>query len=175
MTLSAQAHHDGSARLLSDDRDPGDPVRVGVPAEVGATAVHVRSAAGKPSFHSAEISGVEDLGPAGTGATSWDGEVALTGADGSYRFLVETPAGPCWVNGAGPWRRDVADRDDFRVTPFDPPPAWLADTVGFEISGWSDRSEQLMHCRSAFEGASEAGTVQEHPLEDEKQGDRDDR
>ena len=51
----------------------------------------------------------------------------------SYRFLVETSAGSRWVNGAGTWRRDVGDRDDFVVSTFPPPPDWLADAVCYEI------------------------------------------
>ena len=67
------------------------------------------------------------------GATWWAGEVRVVNPVTSYRFLVETPSGPRWVNRCGTSRRDVADRDDYVVSTFAPPPDWLADSVCYEI------------------------------------------
>lgn len=133
-SLAAEPHHDGSACYL-DNPAPGlgeqVAVRLRVPAGFGATAVHVRAVIdGEPTYTTAKMDeheGGED------GAVWWQGEVTAGNPVTSYRFLVETPAGPRWVNGAGTWRRDVADRDDFVVSTFAPPPDWLADAVCYQI------------------------------------------
>lgn len=99
-SLAAEPHHDGSACYL-DDPAPGlgerVAVRLRVPAGFGATAVHVRAVIdGEPTYTTAnmvEHEGGED------GAVWWQGEVTAGNPVTSYRFLVETPAGPRWVNG----------------------------------------------------------------------------
>ena len=133
--LGAEPHHDGSARYLSNVA-PGVgervEVRLRVPAGVRApTLVHVRAVTdGEPKYTTAKIAETE---PGDDGAVWWVGEVGVVNPVTSYRFLVETPSGPRWVNGCGTSRRDVADRDDFVVSTFAPPPDWLADAVCYEI------------------------------------------
>ncbi len=101
------------------------------PPAFGAEAVHVRAVNdGEPKYTKAKLVRAE---PGDDGATWWEGELRATNPVTSYRFLVETPAGSQWVNGAGTWRRDVGDRDDFVVSTFPPPPDWLADAVCYEI------------------------------------------
>ena len=131
---AAQPHHDGSARYL-DDAAPsvGDrvPVRLRVPAGLDVDAVHVRSVVdAEPTFTHAVALESE---PGEDGATWWQGDVVVGNPVVSYRFLLETTAGPQWVNGAGTWARDVADRDDFVLSSHEPPPAWLAGTVAYQI------------------------------------------
>jgi alpha-glucosidase len=132
--LASQPHHDGSARYLDDPAPSiGErvPVRLRVPAGLGVDAVHVRSVVdGEPKYLAASPLGPE---PGDGGAAWWEGEVVVGNPVASYRFLVDTPAGQRWVNGAGTWSRDVADRDDFAVSTFDPPPDWLAGAVGYQI------------------------------------------
>ena len=133
--LAAQPHHDGSARYV-DDPAPALGERVGVrlrvPAGVDAEAVHVRAVTdGEPKYTVAAVVGAE---PGDDGAIWWEGEVRAVNPVTSYRFLVETTAsGVQWVNGAGTWRRDVGDRDDFVLSTFSPPPDWLADAVCYEV------------------------------------------
>ena len=85
---------------------------------------------GEPKYTVATVVGAE---PGDDGATWWEGEVRAVNPVTSYRFLVETPTGVQWVNGAGTWRRDVGDRDDFVLSTFAAPPDWLADAVCYEI------------------------------------------
>lgn len=132
--LAAEPHHDGSASYLSAPAPSlGERVnvRLRLPAAPGADAVHVRAVVdGQPSYTTATVTERE---PGDDGATWWEGELAITQPVTSYRFLLETAGGIRWVNGAGTWARDVADRDDFVLSTFDPPPDWLADAVCYQI------------------------------------------
>jgi alpha-glucosidase len=134
MDLAAQPHHDGSRRYLDDQApDLGDRVgvRLRVPAAIGAEAVHVRAVVdGEPKYTKATIRERES---GADGAVWWHADVTIRNPVTPYRFLVETPRGVRWVNGAGTWHRDVGDRDDFVVSTFPPPPDWLADSVCYEI------------------------------------------
>lgn len=134
IAIGSQPHHDGSARYVDDPAPAiGDrvAVRLRVPAGVGAGAVHVRTVVdAEPRFATAAV---VDREPGENGAVWWQGEVVVGNPTASYRFLVETPDGPRWVNGAGTWRRDVADRDDFVLSTHPPPPDWLGDAVGYQI------------------------------------------
>lgn len=48
----------------------------------------------------------------------------------SYRWLLDGgPHGYQWLNGSGLHGHDVADACDFRLSIFDPPPAWATGTV----------------------------------------------
>jgi len=133
-SYGSQPHHDGSAQYV-DDQAPsiGDrvPVRLRVPAGCAADAVHLRTVIdAEPDFSDAAII---DNEPGIDGATWWQAELAIGGPTASYRFLIETAAGPQWVNGAGTWTRDVADRDDFVLSTHAPPPDWLAETVAYQV------------------------------------------
>ena len=132
--LAAQPHHDGSPRYLDNPAPPlGERVgvRLRVPAGLAAEAVHVRAVTdGEPKYTTAEVVGAE---PGDDGAIWWEGEVRAVNPVTTYRFLVETPEGVRWVNGAGTWRRDVGDRDDFVLSTSPLPPDWLADSVCYEI------------------------------------------
>ncbi len=121
--LAAQPHHDGSARYV-DHAAPsvGDrvPVRLRVPAGMDVDAVHVRTVVdAEPKFTEATVPETEE---GDDGATWWQGDVVVGNPAVSYRFLLETRHGPLWVNGSGAWGRDVADRDDFVLSTYDPPP-----------------------------------------------------
>ena len=133
-SLAAQPHHDGSARYVDDGAPSvGDrvPVRLRVPADVDVDAVHVRTVVdAEPKFAEATVLETED---GDDGATWWQGDVVVGNPVVSYRFLLETGSGPNWVNGSGVWRRDVADRDDFVLATYGPPPDWLADAVTYQI------------------------------------------
>src|SRR5688572_30726694 len=117
MSLASDPHHDGSARYLGDAAPQfGDrvPVRLRVPASFAATNVHVRSVVdGEPHY---EMASVAETEPGDGGAVWWEGEAPADNPVTSYRFLVETAAGPRWVNGRGTSSIDVADRDDFKLS-----------------------------------------------------------
>lgn len=134
MSLAANPHHDGSAAYLANEAPQlGErvSVRLRVPASFSATDVHVRSVSdGEPHYDMASV--VETESGEG-GAVWWEGEVRAVNPVTPYRFLLETPAGPRWVNGRGTSPIDVADRDDFVLSTHQPPPAWLADAVAYQV------------------------------------------
>ena len=141
------AHHDGSARYLSEAAPVlGSKVAHGCACRQGwGSDVRARSVGdGEPHYTVATVSETE---PGDEGATWWEGHVTVTNPVTPYRFLLETPAGPCWVNGRGTHSYDVADRDDFVVSTFDAPPGWLADAVGYQI--FPDRFARTEASRSA--------------------------
>lgn len=131
---ASQPHHDGSGRYLSNPAPAlGDhvTVRLRVPSSVEPEVVHVRTVIdGEPEYTTATLTERE---PGDDGAAWWEASIEVGNPTVGYRFLLETPAGTLWVNGAGSWTRDVADRDDFVVSTYEPPPDWLADTVGYQI------------------------------------------
>jgi alpha-glucosidase len=68
------------------------------------------------------------------GATWWSADLMLHNPLTNYRWLLDGgDLGRCWVNGAGVFHRDVTDDADFRLSTAPPAPAWLADTVGYQI------------------------------------------
>ena len=134
MSLAALPHHDGSARYLSNPAPAvGEhvAVRLRVPSSITVDAVHVRSVIdGEPEY---AVATLVEREPGDRGAAWWEAELEVSNPTVGYRFLLETPAGPLWVNATGSWTRDVPDRDDFVVSTYALPPAWLADTVVYQI------------------------------------------
>lgn len=134
MTFAATPHHDGSPRYLDDGAPAlGDrvPVRLRVPASLRVTDVHVRCVNdGEPHYEMASVAAAE---PGEDGAVWWEGEVRAVNPVTPYRFLLQTAAGPRWVNGRGMSPIDVADRDDFVLSAHEPPPPWLADAVAYQV------------------------------------------
>ena len=52
----------------------------------------------------------------------------------SYRVLLSRgAAGYSWLNGTGEYSRDVPDQHDFRLTTYDPGPAWALDSVVYQV------------------------------------------
>jgi alpha-glucosidase len=141
----AQPHHDGSPLYVDPSlRELGGRVRVRlrVPDVCGTTRVRLRSTPdAEPAIVEALVERHEH------GATWWSADVLLHNPLTSYRWLLDGGhLGRCWVNGAGVFHRDVTDDADFRITARSPepgspgtatgstpPPAWLADTVGYQI------------------------------------------
>lgn len=134
VTSAGLPHHDGSERYLANPAPAlGERVvvRLRVPAAAGVTGVHVRRVAdGEPRYEEAAVVARE---PGDDGAVWWAGEVQAVNPVTPYRFLVQTRAGPRWVNGRGTFAHDVADRDDFVLSVHPLPPAWLGDTVAYQI------------------------------------------
>jgi alpha-glucosidase len=126
------AHHDGSATYVSDPAPAlGDEVTVfvRVPAAAGVTRMHARSIPdGEPRFSEAVV----DRRTAG-GVTWWRARVPVRNPVTRYRFLLDGPAGARWLNQLGVFDHDVPDATDFRLLAHDPPPAWAADAVVYQI------------------------------------------
>jgi alpha-glucosidase len=127
----AQPHHDGSAGYVSDAAPTlGQTVSVWlrVPAAAGVDRVFVRSTPdGEPRFSPAVVDRT------GSGQAWWRAEVEVRNPVSRYRFLVDGPAGPRWLNALGVFGHDVPDAVDFRLLAFDPPPPWSQDTIVYEI------------------------------------------
>ncbi len=134
MGLADEPHHDGSPLHVDvAGRHLGDTVRVRlrVPDACGTTRVRLRSTPdAEPAIVEAQIDDHHH------GATWWSADLALINPVTAYRWLLDGgELGRCWVNGAGVFHRDVTDDADFRLSSWSPahPPAWLADTVGYQI------------------------------------------
>ena len=99
--------------------------------ELGAQRVHVRSTPdGEPAYVEAQIDR-EDADE-----VWWRAGVPVANAELGYRFLLETPRSSrrrIWLNALGLHRTDVTDAADFRISTYDPPPAWAEGAVLYEI------------------------------------------
>jgi alpha-glucosidase len=133
--LAETPHHDGAELLC-----PAQAVALGdvipvfvrvpkVPANGSIRGVHVRSVIdGEPAYTQAKVDRETDY------ESWWRADLTVGNPVTSYRFLLDHGAsGYAWLNGTGIHDRDVPDRADFRVTTFDPPPAWVLDAVLYEI------------------------------------------
>jgi alpha-glucosidase len=145
LALSDEPHHDGSPTYVDAGASTlGSTVRVRlrVPDACGTRRVRLRSTPdAEPAIAEALVERHE------RGATWWGADLLLHNPLTSYRWLLDGgDLGHCWVNGAGVFHRDVTDEADFRIsarspepgspgttTGTAPPPAWLADTVGYQI------------------------------------------
>jgi alpha-glucosidase len=122
-------HHDGSETYVSTlAPELGETVTVFVRA-TGATRALVRTTPdGEPTFAEA----TPDR-RTGSGVTWWRAEVPVRNPVTSYRFLLDGPDGPRWLNQLGVFDHDVPDSTDFRLVADDPPPAWSREAVVYEI------------------------------------------
>lgn len=134
--LGPSAHHDGSPLYV------GDPApRVGEKAEVfvrtskalAARGVHVRTTPdGEPAYTEAQVDREDG------DEIWWRASVPVVNTELGYRFLIETgQTGAArrrlWLNGTGLSDVDVTDSADFRLSTYDPPPAWAEGAVVYEI------------------------------------------
>jgi alpha-glucosidase len=124
-------HHDGSALYVEHGFPSlGDTVavRLRVPHRVRADRVVLRSTPdAEPHLVDAIVDRVDDTD------TWWVAELEVVNPVTNYRFVVEHGRFATAVNSAGTWPYDVTDAADFRLSIHAPPPAWLADTVGYQI------------------------------------------
>lgn len=131
-SLADEPHHDGSELYVGPGkRALGATVRVRIriPAAAGTTRMRLRSTPdGEPSIVEATVEQTDAT------TTWWAADLLLHNPTTTYRFLLDGgPLGRCWLNGAGVFRRDVTDDDDFRISTAAPAPLWLADTVGYQV------------------------------------------
>ncbi|HLU73302.1 MAG TPA: glycoside hydrolase family 13 protein [Nonomuraea sp.] len=140
MLFLDQPHHDGSALYVSTlAPEPGEPVTLWLraPRAAGVTAVHVRTVHdGEPRYARA-VPDTARSGRAigGYGATDdwWRAEVTPVNPVTPYRFLLETTGGQAWLNAAGLFPHDLPDSADFRLVCHEPPPAWMAGSIVYQI------------------------------------------
>ncbi len=130
MTSAAwtRPHHDGSVPYVPDPHPRlGGSVDVflRVPMASDVTRAWVRVLKdGEPELVPATVDRRDD------GATWLRATLPVVNPVVSYRFLLDGgPHGYQWLNGAGLHGRDVADAADFRLSVFEPPPAWASGTM----------------------------------------------
>ena len=133
--LADLPHHDGSALYTEPGRPAlGEIVRVWirVPAAHRAERVRVRTVPdAEPVLTEASIDADRTIDDA---VTWWVADLGLHNPVTGYRFLLEGGAvGYAWLNASGLHHRDVPDAHDFRISTAAAPPAWLDDTVGYQV------------------------------------------
>ncbi len=131
--LAARPHHDGSPLYVSNLTPKlGDRVgvRVRVPREFGhAITVRTRSNPDRePSFSDAHVVHETET------EVWWQTELAIENPVHGYRFLFELEGGATWwLTSAGLSHTETRDIDDFRIVTYDPPPAWGASSVMYQV------------------------------------------
>lgn len=130
MTTAAwtRPHHDGSEVYVPDPHPRlGGTVDVflRVPTVSDVTRAWVRVVSdGEPALFPTTIDRQEDH------ATWLRATLPVVNPVVSYRFLLDGgPHDYQWLNGSGLHGRDVPDAADFRLSTFEPPPAWATGTV----------------------------------------------
>ena len=125
-------HHDGSERYVGAASPAlGDTVSlfVRVPHASTADRVFLRSTPdGEPKWIAAVVDRRDER------ETWWRADLPMVNPVMRYRWLLEGGAEPYrWLNGTGVHRRDVTDGNDYWITTFDRPPAWLERAVAYQI------------------------------------------
>jgi alpha-glucosidase len=127
--MLGQPHHDGTM-VSTSAAEPGETVTVFVRAPVGTAVagMHVRfTEDGEPRYAEGVVDRQED------GETWWRARFRAHNPVTPYRFLLETAAGPRWLNALGMADHEVPDNTDFRVVTHAPPPSWSSEAVVYEI------------------------------------------
>ncbi|BDZ61213.1 hypothetical protein GCM10025873_10040 [Demequina sediminis] len=131
MQALARAHHDGSALYAPDGPvDLGDTVtlRMRADAKAGVDRVWIRTVRdGEPVYLEAQADGERD------GERWFAADLELHNPLTSYRFLLEAGGEVAWLNGTGVSHRDVPDAHDFSIHTEDSAPAWLRDSVVYQV------------------------------------------
>ncbi|WP_327103607.1 glycoside hydrolase family 13 protein [Nonomuraea glycinis] len=130
-------HHDGSSLYVSTQTpELGAPVtvRVRAPRAAGVTGVLVRVVQdGEPRYARAATRTGGRTGGYGRTDVWWHAEIVATNPVTRYRFLLSTPRGQRWLTAAGLATHDLTDASDFRLVCHDAPPAWLRDSIVYQI------------------------------------------
>lgn len=129
--LLGDPHHDGSSLYVSTQVPRlGErvTVRVRIPLGVDERSVHLRTVRdGEPRMSPAHLTEV-------TATDRWyEADVLVHNPVTSYRFFIDAPDGYLWLNGRGVFAREVPDIADFRLTVFEPAPAWMTNSVVYQI------------------------------------------
>lgn len=127
-----QPHHDGSELHVSDPHPAlGDTVTVFVRVPDAARTSSVLLYAvrdGEPEYREATIDRT------GGGEAWWRADIEVHNPVTRYRFLLDagTPRHR-WLTGQGVVTHDPTDWGDFRLSAHDPPPAWAADAIFYQV------------------------------------------
>jgi len=126
-------HHDGSKRYVkstSPDLHLGDEVtiRLRAAADSPIERILLRTCPDGEQFF-AEMK-IEETSSA---CNWWQAKLHLSMPLTSYRFLLFTSDGIWWYNGSGPHRHVPTDAEDFRLLSDYAAPAWLSDSVFYQI------------------------------------------
>jgi len=126
----------GPPRRLGALRPPTDPVDLGdtvtlrmrADAKAGVDRVWIRTVRdGEPVYLEAQADGERD------GERWFAADLELHNPLTSYRFLLEAGGEVAWLNGTGVSHRDVPDAHDFSIHTEDSAPAWLRDSVVYQV------------------------------------------
>ncbi|MGP3960512.1 glycoside hydrolase family 13 protein [Nonomuraea sp. 3N208] len=143
MRYIGEPHHDGSALYVSEQApELGSRVTLWLraPLSAGVTGVHVRTVHdGEPRYFAAERTSRDIRGFGGTDVW-WRAEITAVNPVTPYRFLLTTGFGQAWLTAAGIVTHDLTDASDFRLVCHQPPPAWMADAIVYQI--FPDRFER---------------------------------
>lgn len=126
-------HHDGSPLYVSNDAPVlGDVVTVRLRVPVGfgdLDAVRTRSNPDhEPEWTDAVRLGVSD------GWEWWEAPITVRNPRHGYRFvLLHADGGIQWLNQTGLHRIETRDDDDFALVAHPAPPAWLHDSVMYQV------------------------------------------
>jgi len=126
-------HHDGSPLYVSNDAPAlGETVRVRVrvPQSYGPlSAVRTRSNPDhEPAWTDASLASSAD------GWDWWEADVVVGNPRHGYRFLfVHTDGTVHWLNQSGLHAIEVLDAEDFALVTTPAPPAWMAESVMYQI------------------------------------------
>jgi len=121
-------HHDGSETHVPDPHPAlGDSAAVllRVPRGSSTTRAWVRVVVdGEPELVEATVDRT------GEDATWFRADLRVANPVVGYRWLLDGgPTDYRWLNGAGLFAHDVPDAADFRLSTFEPPPAWATGTM----------------------------------------------
>ena len=126
-------HHDGSPLYVSSLAPTlGDVVRVRlrVPAGYGPLAV-VRTRSNPD--HEPEWTDASCLGTA-DGWDWWEADVVVRNPRHGYRWMLQHASGRVeWLNQSGLHTIETLDADDFALVANAAPPAWLYDSVMYQV------------------------------------------
>ncbi|MBI5945775.1 MAG: maltodextrin glucosidase [Chloroflexi bacterium] len=135
MTISylSSLHHDGSKRYVQSpgaDLHLGDEISIRLRSGTDAPIERVllRTCPDGEQFF-AEMQ-IEETSSA---CNWWQAKLRLTMPLTSYRFLIFTSDGIWWYNGTGPHRHVPTDAEDFRLLADYAAPAWVNDSVFYQI------------------------------------------
>lgn len=127
-----EPHHDGSSLYVSElNPSLGDVVRVRVrvPEAWGATRIRVRVRPDGEPFYVEAVRPHPESHP-----EWWEATVTVENPEHPYRFRLDRGDGTAhWLNARGLHRLDPRDADDFRIVAGNPPPAWSAGSVMYQI------------------------------------------
>ncbi len=127
-------HHDGSGRYVRPNQDLrlGDQVilRLRAAPDAPVERVLLRTCPdGEQRYADMTPEPVEPGAP----CRWWRGTLPMSMPTVAYRFLLFTPDGAWWLTGSGLQRHTPTDAEDFRLLADYAAPAWVRDSVFYQI------------------------------------------